>query len=127
MTIREFLTNVSNGIVTDAEMEIARKEIAKMDAANEKRKNKPSKTAVENEPIKASILAVLTNDPQPASDIAALVEITPQKASALLRQLATAGAVAVSEIKVPKKGEVNGYTAVVVEAEVEAEAAVAED
>ena len=109
MTIREFLTNVSNGIVTDAEMEIARKEIAKMDAANEKRKNKPSKTAVENEPIKASILAVLTNDPQPASDIAALVEITPQKASALLRQLATAGAVAVSEIKVPKKGTVKGY------------------
>lgn len=117
MTNREFLTNVSTCEACSTEVrEHALAELAKMDAANEKRKNKPSKTAVENEPIKASILGVLTNDPQPASDIAALVEITPQKASALLRQLATAGAVAVSEIKVPKKGTVKGYALPVAEA-----------
>ena len=109
MTNREFLTNVSNGTVTELEMAHAAAELDKMNAANEKRKNKPSKTAIENAPIVENILGVLTHDAQTAADIAAQVGISTQKASSLLRQLGTAGQVVVSEIKVPKKGTCKGY------------------
>ena len=42
MTKREFYTNIANGVITDAEKEVALAEIAKMDATNEARKNKTS-------------------------------------------------------------------------------------
>ena len=110
MTNREFLTAISANETIPADIrEHATNEIAKLDAANEKRKNKPSKTAVENAPIVANILEVLTHDAQTAADIAAQVGISTQKASSLLRQLGTAGQVVVSEIKVPKKGTCKGY------------------
>ena len=120
MTIREFLTNVSNGIVTDAEKEIALKEIAKMDAANEKRKNKtsPKDAAKQAEmaALREQIMGVLTNDPQIEADIAAQVGVSGPTARAQLRKLREAGAIVVTEIKVPKKGAVKGYSLPVAEA-----------
>ena len=53
MTNREFYTTIANGTITEAEKEFALAAIAKLDATNEKRKNKPSKKAVENAPILA--------------------------------------------------------------------------
>ena len=84
----------------------AAKEIEKMNERNAKRAATPSKKAVANEPIKAEIVKVLSDTPQSASEIASKVEISTQKASALLRQI---DGLTVSELKVKGKGKVKGY------------------
>lgn len=106
MTKREMFEAIVNGNVTDEVVEMARVEIEKLDARNAKRRNTPSKTAVANEPIKAKIVEVLTNEPQTASEIATKVEISVNKASALLRQI---DGLTVTEVKVKGKGKVKGY------------------
>ena len=110
MTNREFYTNIANGTVTEAEKEFALAAIAKMDETNEKRKNKPSKTAEANAPILASLTNALTSDPQTAADLAVAVGISTQKASSLLRQIVASGVAVASDIKVPKKGTCKGYS-----------------
>ena len=109
MTNREFFTNIANGTITEAEKEFALAAITKMDETNEKRKNKPSKTAIENAPVIEALTNALTSDPQTASDLAAQVGISTQKASSLLRQIVAAGVAVASDIKVPKKGTCKGY------------------
>ena len=109
MTNREFYTNIANGNITEAEKEFALAAIAKMDETNEKRKNKPSKTAVENAPVIEALTNALTSDPQTAADLGAQVGISTQKASSLLRQIVAAGAAVATDIKVPKKGTCKGY------------------
>ena len=54
---------------------------------------KPTKTQQENEPVKQAIVTLLKDAPSPltASDVAASVGVSVQKASALLSQLVTAG------------------------------------
>lgn len=106
MTKREMFEAIVNGNVTDEVVEMARVEIEKLDARNAKRRNTPSKTAVANEPIKAKIVEVLTDEPQTASEIATKVEISVNKASALLRQI---DGLTVTEVKVKGKGKVKGY------------------
>lgn len=123
MTNREFLTAVSACENCSEEVrEYAKAAIAKMDATNEARKNKPSKKATENAPIMEQIVnEILTSEAQTASAIAEVAGISVQKASALLRQLAADGKAAVEDVKVPKKGTVKAYTKVAPEtAEVEA-------
>lgn len=116
MTNREFLTAVANSSLSDELTTYAAEQIAKLDMRNaarkEKQSSKPSKTAIENEPIKASIMEFLSTQSEPmiAADIAENVHITTAKASSLLRQLGEAGKVAKSEVKIPKKGKVNGYS-----------------
>ena len=114
MTNREFFTNITNGVVTDAEKEFALAAIAKLDATNEKRKNKTSPKEAEKQAadaaVREQIVGVLTADAQTAADIAVAVGITTQKASAQLRKLVADGAVAVADIKVPKKGTCKGYS-----------------
>lgn len=105
MTKREFL-NAVIALNDEVTTEFAKAEIEKMDARNADRKTKPSKKSVENEPIKAKIAEVLTDTPQTASEIAAKVEISVQKASALLRQMECK----VTEVKVPKKGTQKAYS-----------------
>ena len=110
MTNREFYTNILNGTLTEVEIEFAKSAIAKLDERNAKRSSKPSKTAIANEPIKAAILEVLTDEPQAASAIGVAVEQTTQKASALLRQLVADGKAVAVDMKVKGKGKVKGYT-----------------
>ena len=105
MTKREFL-NAVIALNDEVTSEFAKTELEKMDVRNANRKDKPSKTAIANEPIKAKIAEVLTSEPQTASVIAEKVGITVQKASALLRQME----VTVSEVKVPKKGKQKAYS-----------------
>lgn len=107
MTRREFLEMVIEGKVTDEMKEFAHSEITKMNDRNAKRKASPSKTAIANEPIKAEIVKVLTNEPKTASEIAKEVEISTQKASALLRQI---DGLTVTEVKIKGKGKVKGYS-----------------
>ena len=68
MTNREFLTAIASNTSLDSALtEFATEQIAKMDARNEARKasSKPSKTAIANEPIKASIMEFLSKQSEP--------------------------------------------------------------
>ena len=111
MTNRESYEAVVNGTITPDVIEHFKAALAKMDAANEKRRNAPSKKAVENAPLVEQIVnEILTNEPKTASDVATELGVTPQKASALLRQVVAEGKATVTDVKVPKKGAQKGYT-----------------
>jgi len=106
MTNREFYTAIVNGTINEDVIAHASSAIEKLDERNAKRASKPSKRSIENESVKAKILEVLTSEPKVASEVASLVGISTQKASALLRQIE---GLEVSEVKVPKKGKQKGY------------------
>ena len=111
MTRREFMEAViaSEGIAVNVK-EFAQKEIEKLNTANAKKTSKPSKKAMENEPIKESIIELLSvGEEMTASMIAEKLEITTQKASALCRQLVDSGKLESKEVKVPKKGTQKAY------------------
>ena len=111
MTQREFYTNVSNGTIGEAEIEFATNAIAKMDAANEARKNKPSKKAIENAPLVEQIVnEILGTEAVTASTVAEALGVSVQKASNLLRQAVAAGKAVSTDVKVAGKGSVKGYT-----------------
>ena len=115
MTKREFLSAVAEGNVTDAVMEYAADEIVKLDTTNQKRREKPSKKTLENEPVKEAIFAVLGENAMTATDIAKAVteaglEISTQKASALARQLVDEGKAVASDVKIKGKGAQRAYS-----------------
>lgn len=105
MTKREFMEMVIATVDNDEMKEFAQKEIETLNRRNSKRAERPSKTALANEPIKAEIAKVLTEEPQTASAIAEKVGISTQKASALLRQMG----LKVTDVKVKGKGTQKGY------------------
>ena len=113
MTNREFYTNIANGTITEAEKEFALAAIAKMDATNEARKNKTSpkdaEKAAADAVVRENIFALLTADPQTASDLGAQVGVSTPKATAELRKLVADGRVEKTDISVPKKGKCKGY------------------
>ena len=120
MTNREFLTAIANSTNLSSDLtDFATDQIAKMDARNEARKasSKPSKTALANEPIKASIMAFLSQQTEPviACTVAEGIGITTAKASSLLRQLVEGGKVVKSEVKIPKKGKTAAYAVALTE------------
>lgn len=106
MTKREMYEVIANGNINDEVIEMAKNELIKMDERNAKRRNSPSKKSLENEPIKEKIVGILGDEPMTASEVAEKVEISVQKASALLRQI---DGLNVTEIKVKGKGKVKGY------------------
>ena len=112
MTNREFLTAIATNETLPTEIvEHAAAALAKMDAANEARKNKPSKKAIENAPIMEQIATeVLGTEAVTASTVAETIGVSVQKASALLRALAAEGRANVTDVKVAGKGTMNGYT-----------------
>lgn len=113
MTNREFYTAIINADIDPETTEFAKAAIAKLDATNEKRRNTPSKAQKDNEPLMNQIVAtILTAEPKTASDVAAELGVTPQKASALLRALVANGQANVEDVKVPKRGTQKGYTLV---------------
>ena len=110
MTYREMLTAIVNGEINEDVVEKATERLERLDAENEKRKNRVSKKALENAPILEAIEAVLTDEPKTASVIGTEVEISTQKASALLRKLVEAGKAIKTDVKVTGKGTQKGYT-----------------
>lgn len=110
MTKREFMTKITT--LEDTELaEFAQNELEKMDAAIEKRKGMPSKKAEENQPLVDRIVnEILTNEPQTATDIAAVLELSVQKTSHLCRTAVAQGKAVQSEIKVPKRGMMKAYS-----------------
>lgn len=114
MTQREFFNAVIANTNSAELVEYAKAALEKLDNRNEKRASKPSKTAIANEPIIKAIAEQLATKTEPTTspEIAGLVGITIQKASSLLVQMEKAGKVTSTEVKVPKKGKLKGYTLV---------------
>jgi signal recognition particle GTPase len=106
MTNREFFEAVQNGTMNADVQAHATAEIDKMNARNEKRATTPSKTAIANEPIKAQILAFLTEKDEEilTSVIGEAVGISTSKATALCKQLVGGDKITVRAIRVPKIG-----------------------
>lgn len=117
MTNREFFEKVvKGGEITEEMKSHATEAIAKLDKRNADRKEKPSKTALANEPIKASILNHLVGKSNVvASAIGEALGISTSKASALCSQLVADSKVIATEVKIKGKGKVKGYSLAVAE------------
>lgn len=111
MTNREFYNAIANGTMNDEIKTYAENAIVKMDERNAKRSSQPSKTAIENEPIKEKIMEFITqqNDFCIASTIAEALEISTQKVSSLCRQLVADRKLTEREVKIPKQGKRKAY------------------
>ena len=111
MTNREFLNAIINGEVTDEVVAMAKAEIEKLDARNEKRRNTMTKEQTANEGVKAQIVEFIGDKKAVvASEIAQGVGVSTQKVSALCKQLVDEGKLTVADVKVKGKGSVKGYT-----------------
>ena len=110
MVKREFFNAIINGEITEEVIAMAKEEIAKLDARNEKRRTTPTKAQVANEKVKVAILEAVTNGKHLAAEIGAAVDVSTQKASALLALLVKDGKVNVTDYKVKGKGTVKSYT-----------------
>ena len=106
MTNREFFTAIVNGTLTEDVIAKAHEEIEKLDARNAKRASTESKTQKENAPLIAKIATLLTSEPKLASELAKEMEISTQKASALVKKVE---GVSVCDVKVKGKGTQKGY------------------
>ena len=106
MTKREFLNAVIAETTNSELASFAVAELEKLDARNAKRSERPSKRSLANAPLIEKIKTLLTSEPMLASDVANALEISTQKASALLRQVE---GVSVVDVKVKNKGTQKGY------------------
>ena len=111
MTNREFYVAVINGQLTEEVTEHAKNNLKKLDERNAKHSSKPSKTAIENEPIKIKIVEFITqrNEFCVVSAIAEALKISTQKTSALCRQLVTDNKLIEKDVKIPKQGKRKAY------------------
>lgn len=134
MTNREFFVAVMKNENLPADLrEHAEAQLNKLDAANAKRAEQQTKKSKENEPLKVAIHALLTEKGAMTSpDIATALNeqgvttadgepVSTSKASSMCRQMVDDGQLTVAEVKVPKKGKLKQYTAVVPVEPVEAE------
>ena len=112
MTNREFLNTVIETATSEEVKDHAKAMLAQMDARNAKRASTPSKTAVANAPLKQSIIRLISEKNMTAPEVGVALEVSTQKASALLRQLCEDGVLTSEEIKVPKKGKMKSYSLV---------------
>lgn len=112
MTNREFLTAIAtNETIAEELRNEAVVRIEKMDAANEARKNKPSKKATENAPLLEQIATeILGTEAVTAAQVAEILGVSTQKASSLLRALVAEGRAVATDVKVPGKGTCKAYT-----------------
>lgn len=119
MTNREFYTIVSSGNLTEDAIKHAAESIEKLDARNAARSAKPSKTQLENAPIKQAILDYLSTNEGSFTEgqLGEALGITHNKAGSLARQLVAEGKVSSGEIKLPKVGKRKVYSFVTEEVE----------
>ena len=109
MTKRDFYVALTNGTMNDEIKAFAAEQIVKMDNTNLARRNKLSKKQLENEGVKGEILTHLGAEAKTATIVGEEMEISTQKASALLRQLVAEGKASVIDVKVTGKGIQKGY------------------
>lgn len=117
MTERELLTAIVEGKEITAEMvDKAQAMLTALDKKNAKRKESGTKIQRENSEIKVKIVSALEsgeievneNGYATAKSVADYLEVSTQKASALLKQLVDSGELEIAEIKA-KSGKVKGY------------------
>ena len=115
MTNREFYNAVIEANVNDELTAFAQDAIAKLDHTNDVRREKMAEKAAvkaaEKAPIRDAIFAVITDEPQTASDLiaAAGIELKPQSIPSLLKGLVEEGKVVKVDVKVKGKGTQRGY------------------
>ena len=118
MTSRDFFKAIANNEAIGAEYrEYAENALRKLDDKNAAHRNKTSKAdakkEAENKALKSHILNALSEVEIAVSpEIAEKVEISTQKASALLRQLVEEGYVSKREVTVKGKGKLMGYSVI---------------
>lgn len=112
MTNREFLNAVIALSASEEITEHAKAMIVSLDKRNAARTSKPSKTQLENAPIKEAILDVIAemNAEVSASELHERLNISVQKASSLCRQLVEEGKLSKGERKEKGKGLVKVYS-----------------
>lgn len=113
MTEREFLTKVlaTKGIAQEL-ADHATEGLAKLDARNDKRKNTPTKTQRENEPIARAILEALAGGAMLGVDLATAIGQTVNKTNGVARNLINQGAIISTKVKVKGRGELTSYALV---------------
>ena len=120
MTNREFFTAVAalENVPADIK-EHAEAALVKMDETNAKRKEKAKETdatakwAEENAELIENAFNSLGTETKVAADIAAAVGTSTQKINHVMKYLVAQERVIVGETKLPKKGTVKTYTAVI--------------
>lgn len=113
MTQREFFTAIVNGTINADIQAYAADAIVKLDKRNATRASKPTKSQQANVPLLAEIRTFLTGKKNVlAAEVAAHLDVTPQKASGLLKLLVDGGEATAAEVKVPKQGKRKAYTLV---------------
>lgn len=120
MTNREFFTAVAAlENIDPALVEHAQTALTKMDETNAKRKEKAKETdatakwAEENAELIEAAFAALGTETKVAADIAAAVSTSTQKINHVMKYLVAQERVVAGETKLPKKGTVKTYTAVI--------------
>lgn len=108
MTQKEFFESIMNNDVITEEMRThATDELAKIEARAEKRRTTRNS---KNDGLKEAILACFVEGtPMTGKEVATALEITPQKANAILKQMTEDGSLAVSQIANGKR-LINSYT-----------------
>lgn len=81
--------------------------LEKRNASKSAGERKPTKTQRENELVKATIKSHMGLEPKQCKEIAAECELSPQKVSALLKQMVEAGEVIKTQGKGDKGGKVS--------------------
>lgn len=111
MTKREFYTAIStNENLSNEIQSFAKAQIEALDNTLAKRREKPTKASVENAPLIAQIVEMLTDEPKTATDLATPMGVKVQKASALLRAAVKEGLANSHDVKIKGKGVQKGYT-----------------
>lgn len=108
MTQKEFFNSIILGDVITEEMRTqAADELAKIEVRAEKRKTTRNS---KNDGLKEAILACFVGDtPMTGKEVATALEITPQKANAILKQMTEDGSLVVSQVANGKR-LINSYT-----------------
>ena len=114
MTTREFFTIVAASDLADDVKAFATASIEKLDSRNATRAAKPSKTQLENAPIKEALLTYLRDNggQHTEGDLGTALGVTHNKAGSLARQLVAEGKVTSAEVKFPKIGKRKVYSIV---------------
>lgn len=108
MTQKEFFESIMNNDVITEEMRThAADELAKIEVRAEKRKTTRNS---KNDGLKEAILTCFVEGtPMTGKEVATALEITPQKANAILKQMTEDGSLVVSQVANGKR-LINSYT-----------------
>ena len=116
MTKREFFMTIASTetiIVTDEMRAFAESMLEQMEHEASKRKAKTAeKSAEKNAAFRQQILEIMKAESETftTSEIAEALEVSVQKASAILRGMVSDEILNVADVKVPKKGKQKGYS-----------------